>query len=271
MFLLDEYYSNLNFLKKKYRKLLTNNFLSINELERYSKQKESKMFFDLDNLILLCEDSDVQRVYFSTQSFKNFLSAVAVLRKQIKGVAVLEYISKEMFTQNEINNFKAEGIKLYAVLNKWQTGNLKFYDQLDDETLTFNVASHQDLDGIRELLVSSFDKFVSHLPNSDMLQKLIYEDLIYCCYYKETIVGVICFERIGTNGLYLYQIAISPILKGTGVGYKLAQFAYRRFPGYKVFTSWVEENNLMSENLHRKLGFEKMSLKTMVFLMNCQE
>ena len=265
MFLLDEYYVNLNLLKKQHKKLITNNFLHRDDLEFYSRQEKSILFFDFNSLILLCEDNDIKRIYFYSCCFEEFLSAVTVLKPQVEGDIVFEYISKEMESIGITKN--SEDIEIYAILNKWQTMEINLKCQPIDDTFVFDIAKKQDIIGIQELFNNSFDKFISHLPNNEVLQKLMSDDLVFCCYYREKIVGVVCFERIGRNGLYLYQIAIEPELKGSGIGWSLAQFAYSKFETCKVFTSWVDEKNIVSEKLHSKLGFKKMPLKTMVFLM----
>lgn len=267
MFQLDDYYQNLNLLKEKHKKLITNNFLNRKDLGIYSKQESSTLFFGFDSLVLLCEDNGVRRMYFNSCCFDKLLLAIEEFREHENCDIVFEYISKETISPDIIRRFDLENIKSYAILNKWQSIEINLKNQSDDDMLVFNIARSKDLDEIQELFLNSFDKFISHLPNNEFLKKLITRELVFCCWCGEKIVGVICFDSIGTNGLYLYQVAIEPSVKGKGIGWKLAQFAYRKFKYYKIFTSWVDERNIISEKLHIKLGFKKMPLKTMVFLI----
>lgn len=266
MFDLSLYVEKITQLKKQNPKCLTNNFLNYNELQLLSKKENVELLYNKEAIVILDNDNNVNRVYFILSSLENanMLSKLLELGNLDKPY-IIDCLGKEAFLENLKDAFESNGINLYTKMNRWRANKLHNLLKLK-QTDSMMPAKLEDVNEIKKLLDEVFDPYVSHLPDKDKLINLVKSNLVFCIKDNNKIVAVFCFEKFWNESFYVYQIAVHKDFRGCGLGKNVVHYALSNYKNRKIYTSWIEYDNLYSQKIHQEVGFEKDGLSDYVFI-----
>lgn len=123
-------------------------------------------------------------------------------------------------------------------MNRWRADKLKGLENFK-QTDNMLPAQISDSDEIIKLLNDTFDSYVSHLPTEEKLKNLIKNNLVFCIKENNKI------------------IAVDKNFRGHGMGKEIVHYALSNYQNKKIYTSWVEHNNISSQKIHEDVGFIK--------------
>ena len=266
MFDLPLYVEKITQLKKQNPKCLTNNFLNYKELKALSQKDETEFLCNQNAAVIFDNDNSVNRVYFNLLSLQKAGSLKEILDLgNFAKPYIIDCLGKEVFLEELKNAFENNGIKLYTKMNRWRANKL---DGLKNIKLTDNMMPAQigDSGEIIKLLNNTLDSYVSHLPTEEKLKNLIKNNLVFCIKENNKIIAAFCFEKFANESFYVYQIAVNKNFRGHGVGKEIVHYALSNYQNKKIYTSWVEHNNISSQKIHKDVGFIKDGLSDYVFI-----
>lgn len=266
MFDLSSYVEKITQLKKQNPKCLTNNFLNYEELKALSQKEETGFLYNQNAAVIFDNDNGVNRVYFNLLSLQTAGSLKELLDLgNFAKPYIIDCLGKEVFLEELKSTFENNGIKLYAKMNRWRAAKL---NGLENFKQTDNMLPAQigNIGEIVKLLNDTFDPYVSHLPTEEKLKNLIENTLVFCMKENNKIIAAFCFEKFANESFYVYQIAVDKNFRGHGVGKEIVHYAFSNYQNKKIYTSWVEHNNISSQNLHKDVGFIKDGLSDYVFI-----
>lgn len=263
MFDFDSYCNSLKELKLKNKRLQSNCFLGLNELKELSAMDNSRLItFDNGLAIVVCEGS-FMRLYFHLSSLSD-TNLLSTLSKQFDKDIIAEIIGTVEGTKQLHEWLEKNGAKEYSVLERFRASKLDLVDETTDDGFVFNMAVEADITPIMDIFSCTFDEKISHLPDHAVLKDLVDQNLVFCAREQDDIAAVVCLERVGKNGLYLYQIAVNKTYQRRGLGIKIGKYAFGSFDDCKSYVSWVETDNEGSQRLHKRLGFRGDGIMTCV-------
>ena len=270
MFNVKILYEQINRIRKK-KNVLTNNFLSLKEVEEFSQMSDSKLIYDNEIIVIYVKDNGINRIYFYVDDIKNIENLKNILEKnsELNTSYIIDCLGTETFLNELKTEFCKNGIKFYKKLNRWQSTQLTNLINFNSSNL--RIAKLEDLNSISSLLKEVMDPLIAHLPTEVKLQNLIKNNLVFCAEFNDKIIGVYCMENVGSNGIYLYQDGVLPDYQGTGIGVKLLHFALNRYPQMKRYTAWIEENKKKKKKMNSFVGLKKDKLIEYVFIYKREE
>lgn len=257
--------TKINEIRKKNRKALTNNFLSTTEIINLCNERDSLLLYNENALIFARIDVSVTRIYFYLVDFEfsQFLKEL-VEQLDLPKPYLLEYICKGYDVLIE-KLFAKIGFNLYTIMLRMQTDKLRIPFVPDDAM--FQIACSEDVPGILSFYYQVFDPLIAHLPTEDKLRQLVEDRLVYCAKDKGKIIGAFCFEMVGQKALYSYLGGILEEYQQTGMGVLLFMYSLTHVrDNIDNYTCWMSESNMVSQKMHKYLGFKPDGLKTYVFI-----
>lgn len=257
-------FEHVNQLKKRGR-CLSNNFLTIEEMKAYSRRPESMLLCDENAIALVCEDLGVTRLYF----YLSDLVAASALKKLMEQVPQRPVAADCVGRQEQVDALSQAlcgvGFSVYTQMGRLRAGKTINYPDIS-EVGTDIYAMPEDTDEILDGLWETFDPLVSHLPNRELLLNLIEQKLVIRLKNNEKIVAAICMERVGKQGIYCYQVYVSPAQRKKGYGRLIFQTAVNCFHNCRPFTIWVEDSNTVAAELYHSFGFISDGLRNTILI-----
>lgn len=265
MFDIVDFNNVLNNLKQNNKKIITNSFLTSNELRNLAIKNNSFFYYNNKSIIIVYEDNNVNRVIFYLTSFANIKFLNDLINMVSIRPLIIDCVGKECQIREFEKYFSIIDIKVYTTMSRWRTSVIKNIDKITSSDM-LKIAEINDLEEIYQLLMMVFDPYVSHLPNKEKLYALIKNKLVFCAYSESKLVSTVCLERVGKTGIYVYQDAVLEKYRSTGIGIYLVLYALSYYKDSTTFTSWTEDKNKSSNRMHNFLGFEHDGLKNIVFI-----
>lgn len=263
MFDFNSYCNSLKELKLKNKRLQSNCFLGLNELKELSVKDNSRLVTFDDGMAIVVDEGSFMRLYFHLCSLSD-INLLESLSKQFDKDIIAEIIGTVEGTKQIHEWLEQNGAKEYSVLERFRAAKLDLVDETDNGDFVFNQAGEADITPIMDMFSCTFDERVSHLPDYAALKVLVDQNLVFCARKQDDIAAVVCLERVGKNGLYLYQIAVNKDYRNHGLGIKIGKFAFGSFDDCKSYVSWVETDNEGSQRLHKRLGFRGDGIMTRI-------
>lgn len=241
------------------REMVTNNFLTRPELERFSKDPDSRLLFNDKAITLFCKDNGVNRLYYHLSSgrdaayLKNLISMLPDRPLIADCVGKLPYLDELERSLCDI------GFERYVHMSRWRAGRVNHLSESRFSSMeksgNFRLAMSADLEEIMKILYDTFDPFDAQLPTREFLQELIDDKLVFCATKNRQIIAVECLQRVGRNGIYAYLDAVIPQFRNSGMGIFIWQYALYHFRDCKNFTSWTNDKNTPANRMHEMLGY----------------
>lgn len=263
MFDFNSYCNSLKELKLKNKRLQSNCFFGLNELKELSVKDNSSLITFDDGLAIVIDEGSFMRLYFHLSSLSD-TNLLESLSKQFDKDIIAEIIGTVEITKQLHEWLEQNGAKEYSVLERFRAAKLDLVDETADDGFVFNLATEADITSIMDMFSCTFDKRISHLPDYAALKDLVDQNLVFCAREQYDIAAVVCLERVGKNGLYLYQIAVNKAYQCRGLGIKIGKYAFGNFDYCKSYVSWVETDNEGSQRLHKRLGFRGDGIMTCI-------
>lgn len=263
VFCIDDYSAQYNRIRKSGR-MISNNFLSAADVAKLASQTDSVLTWNESALALVGNDNGVARLHFC------LASPASALTELLRGVAprplVADCVGKREKVEPLAEALCASGFSVYTTLHRWHSASVNLYAErfLRDEM--FRFASREDAGKVEDILCRTFDPLVSHLPDREKILRLIEQRLVYLAVREGEPVAVVCFERVGKLGIYLYQDAVIEECRASGIGILLLQYALSQHKGCVNYTTWTEDSNKPSNRMHRMLGMVRDGLMDIVLL-----
>lgn len=257
-------FEHISQLKKKGR-CLSNNFFAVEEMKAYSKQPESMLLCNENAIALVCEDLGVTRLYFYLSDGRG-ASALRELMEQIpRRPVVADCVGRQAQVDALSQALCGAGFSVYAQMGRLRAG--KTINCPDISGVGTDIyAIPEDVDEILDGLWEIFDPLVSHLPNRELLLKLIEQKLVVRLKKDGKIVAVICMKRVGKKGIYCYQVYVSPAQRKKGYSRLVFQTAVNCFRNCQPFTIWVEDSNTVAAELYHSFGFVSDGLRNTILI-----
>lgn len=249
----------------------------VNELKHSGIRVVSNCFFVLnDDLladIIYCSDNTVvfgiseesfSRIYFYTNNLDDLKTGLSGCETG----SVLEIVGRNKEEYKE--TLESSGFDFDRSLVKMFTKDISSIFEEDGiasgyDTNKITLAEVEDLDEIYDLLYSTFDTRISHLPTRCELRSSI-ENKEISIVRNGNIVSLLQ-SVVEPKSFYFNQI----INKGDKNEFREMVFSSLHkyiSEGGKYSYSWVEENNIASLKFFKKLGFTEMSFWTNVYIKN---
>ncbi len=265
VFCIDDYTAQYNRIRKSGR-IIANNFLSAADIAELASQTDSVLAWNEFALALVGSDNGVARLHFYLAS----LGEASALAELLRGVAprplVADCVGKREKVEPLAEALCASGFSVYTTLHRWHSTSVNLFAErfLQDEM--FRFASREDAGKVEDILCRTFDPLVSHLPDREKILRLIGQRLVYLAVREGEPVALVCLEKVGKLGIYLYQDAVIEECRSSGIGILLLQYALRQHKGCMNYTSWTEDTNKPSNRMHRMLGMVHDGLMDIVLL-----
>lgn len=265
MFEINELFRQISRLKQS-TGFVANSFLSARDLSRISKENDSSFLWNESAALIVNCDNGIHRAHFYLASLDAATELKELAQKIPNKPLVVDCIGKATQMGELLTALCGAGFKPYAELSRWKSGQINFisYPSFIDDS--FRVAIKEDCDRILQILYDIFDPFVSHLPSREKLLSLIEDKLVFCAISDESIIAVVCLEKVGKKAIYSYQDAVLQQYQSTGIGMLLLQFAFYQFRECTQYTSWSEDKNHASNRMHKALGMSYDGLKDHVLI-----
>lgn len=92
-------------------------------------------------------------------------------------------------------------------------------------------------------------------------ESVIMSDYLICADKKGRVIGFIALigNDILLNEFYVTQVAVAKSKTRQGIASALLKYVKKHSKGYTRITSDVKKDNIISINLHKKVGFETLS------------
>ncbi len=270
MFSVNELMEQIDCLKQS-REMITNNFLSLSDMEKMAKNEESKLAYNEKAIALFCNDNGVHRIYFNIASMKDIDFLTQLLPQYGQRPLVADCIGKKPQLDAIERALCDIGFETYVHMSRWRTSHINYLPesklQFMHDSDNFRKAELEDTEEIYRILYDTFDPVFSQLPTKEFLMELIKDGLVFCALMKGKIAAVECMQKVGRNGIYCYELAVIPKYRNSGVGCYVWQYAVSHFPECRNFTSWTDNRNTASNHLHEMLGFAYDGLLDYVLLL----
>ena len=254
MFSLTEMTGLASELKRAHGRVITNNYLYPEALEEVARMKDASLYKNEEAIAFCYTDHSVRRLCFYLQDEKTFTKLDELLRGSVSGPVVAEYIGKQGDVTEVADRMEANGFSCRAMMKRMRARKLNLPDPAYHGDCLLRKAAPGDAAGIVELLDATFDKYVSHLPTESEIMRLIEQELVFVA-EKGQITGVCVFQKNGSAGLYLYQLAIHKDYQKGGLGKALCAAAFGTAPSFKNYTLWIDSKNYAGIRLYEGLGF----------------
>ena len=114
MFNVPLLYEQVNKIRQS-KKIITNNFLPLKEVEDFSKMPASQFLYNRNAAALFVDDNGINRIYFYLDDLDNVIYLKNLLdeSKVLKKPYVIDCLGNEIFLDELTNCFANQGIKLY--------------------------------------------------------------------------------------------------------------------------------------------------------------
>ena len=258
MFEVKELLGQINRLKTG-EEIVTNNFLTLSDLEKLSENCDSTLLFNDKAIALFCKDNVVNRLYFhmAKERGEGFLREL-LLQTPYKPF-VVDCVGKRPYLDNLEKTLCGMGFVPYVHMSRWRATQIRFLSESKLQSMKtsgrFRLAITEDMDEIMKILYDTFDPYDSQLPTEEFLLNLISEGLVFCATMDDTIIAVECLQRVGRNGIYSYLGAVVPKHRNSGMGFFIWQYALSYFRNCHSFTSWSDDKNIPANRVHEMLGY----------------
>lgn len=254
----------------KGKEMVTNNVLTLSDLEKFSADSGSILLYNDKAIALLCKDNGVNRLYFHISSVQDINFLGDLLQQITYKPLVVDCVGKVPYLDNLEKTLGQIGFMPYVHMSRWRTNKIDYLSesilQSMEKSDDFYKAVQDNTDKILTILTDTFDPYYSWLPTKEFLIELIDEGLVFCAEKRGEIIAVTCFQKVGRNGIYSYLLAVVPELRSSGIGYMLWQYALSHFRDCHNFTSWADDTNIPSIHLHEVAGFTLDGLKDYVLV-----
>ena len=87
---------------------------------------------------------------------------------------------------------------------------------------------------------------------------ILEHDFVVLVKHQKVVVGYALLKEafLAKNDIYVMQVAVDNDFKNLGIGSKIYNYTYNHLKGYKYFTANVNSDNKISQDFHKKCGFE---------------
>lgn len=252
----------------------------IDEIHRNATKYFTNAYMDVQTLSgLLSKDTSLFEVHpglallvyldgqiWRAVCFADSIASLSNLKLPFVGknkVSVLFEVIGTEETLSEIRtalNHGNSALKRYKRLHKMtyrlcETDDIKALEKVE-------LAEVNDAAAIEALLIKTFDRNVSHIPDQSEICDYLTKNRIMVIRDKSLngkLKSFLMLERIGQKTGYIFQLAVAPEYRRQGLARKLlSTFLAKEELGMNYFL-WVEEDNDAAIGLYEKLGFRYAS------------
>lgn len=266
MFDISVLYKKIKKIKQQADKFQTNCYFDNYKLRNIAEKENSSLLIGLNYIFLIYDEMNFARLYYWISDIKDIIYIDNYLKNNVYPKDILlELLGTEESIREKKQHFLNVGFNSYSILSRYRAKFLKI-KPVNNTDITYHVLEKEAVEYVPELLLSNLDPYESHLPTLDYLYELQKQKLLYGAYDNNKLIGILCLEKIGENGIYIYQISIMKYYQGKGIGTDIENFAFTKYPESNNFTTWINDNNLISQKMNIGLGYKKDGLKTEVLI-----
>ena len=271
MFDLELFLHDQQQLREKYGKMFVNTLIMKDELARLAAMKETQVISTENGLYILKAEADFFRLYCFVDGREPEKAITGFLeQKRFDCPIVFDLVGRKKRIEKLKQHLNENAISPYAEYDRYiLTDRITprgFYQQLTDpDTIRFGFSEAKDAERIREIFLTNFDRFTSHIPiDPSVIKKRIENREICTIHCRDELTAVFCFEILDAENVHLNVIASSDIHDSLGFAPLLYEYVLDLFDDKTKFICWIEQNNEASIAMHDAFGFSqdnKMTLK----------
>lgn len=248
----SELINDINLIKKKEKKILSNYYQSIDKLEEYiiaSKILKEKIE---DTLFLFKQEHDFLRLYFFSPSIKCLSRSIDQLDIQNKSLVVTDLIGRSSEIGLLKDSFLRYNFTEYTELSRMSRigENYNFVTDPRVQKVTLNESTD-----LFTILYTNFDRIAEQLPSLENIKNWIEKANVYCIKQNGIIVGFIIFEVIGYSS-YLRYWYVDSNFRNKKFGSGLLNKFFELSISAKKHFFWVISNNKNAITRYTHYGFE---------------
>lgn len=162
--------------------------------------------------------------------------------------------------QREIEAPLIMGKPPYKIFKRLRKSGSSLYNNV--ETCFCNI---NDFEELIDIMNTTFDPLVDHIPVGDELKKIINEGSVICIRDKKEIKGFIIFEdKMKTS--YIRMVCVNKRNVGMGIGSRLMEMYFKIHSEFVGFTLWVDIQNKAADALYRKFGYCEDKMYNLIYV-----
>lgn len=243
-------------IKRNENYLLSNYYykdLSENEVTFFSNEN-GILFFSYD------KEYNVYKVYYIVNNLEDLDKLF--LQANWNQNSSLEIITKNKVDKNLEKLFLKYGFIKFKALQR-----MSFLDNNEKKLELFediNYCNLKDLENLKEIFKSNFNKYSENLPSLQEIKKTIESKFIIKLVDQERMIGFLWFDKkqFLTELRYLF---IDKNYRGLNLSKKLIEQYLYLTKDIKKKQLWVLEDNVVAINLYEKFSYKSEGLKDFIF------
>jgi ribosomal protein S18 acetylase RimI-like enzyme len=216
-------------------------------------------------MFFMRDEYDFQRAFFHVRSLDAISEMSACMRMATAKPIICELILRCSDANGTIVTFRDAGWSSYAELT-YMTAHPKAVECGSYKT---EKARLDDVDILYELLYSTFDQMISHLPDRKTLCLSIQNGDVDVIRVDDCLGAFAIWQKTGVRTLYLYQLVVAPNFKRKGLAKCLLATAFARMKDPRSTVSlWVDKQNDSAIRLYESLGYTCQTRKLIIFKLS---
>lgn len=255
----EDFCDKLQNLHTSHHRLITNCYLSNEELKSQFNCVKYMEYHPENCLIWYISENDYLRMYYYAVDEKNLLFDQLPIQ-----TCVCSYVSFVKKNNDMIETVLYDkGFSSHAVWNKWLVKKEDiFYNYHNDVVSGICDLYDQRLCSILNL---NFDSYSQRLPNENEFLSFMKDRGSLIIYEDDKIVGFLIYRL--KEFLEIEYIYVSPLFRGKKIGKALFSELFIRYGNdINRCIAWIREDNYTSEHLHSKFGFKKTNIQHRVYV-----
>lgn len=255
LYSIEQLNSAIRELKRVNKRLLSNCYLSQNELIKLISK--GQIYFDYNEgnyLTFWYQERNFFRIYFWMTRLDSFSFPDELINK-FQYVCEIYGDETDKKTETLVEMSIERGFSQYSSFHKWRFKGVPEFSKIQCDY----YIDEKKTKGIYEGIMSNFDIYSDHIPLIDDFQEFITESkhIVLRNDHDEAAAGIV----INGNGRIKTEeyVFVSEKYRGRGLAMVLHNLWYRSLDkDTQLLVAWVRDDNIPSIKLHSRIGYQKL-------------
>lgn len=240
-------------LSRRYK--FSNSFFSLSQIEEKCNSGELYVYIYDETVLLFENKNNFLNLYYYSNSmlWMNEIYKLDIPR----GKTVVNIVQRNMVLP--------EGVlyKPYKIFGRLRRGIVTDEQGIKQENANFCEIKHSS--ELLQLMNSTFDMFVDHIPDEAELKKLIMSNSVICIKENENICGFVIFEdKLKTS--YIRMVCVGEKYRRRGIGSRLMNMYFNIHRDMTGFSLWYDTTNQSARELYDKYGYREEKMYNLIYI-----
>lgn len=246
----EAFFENLNAIRAG-RKVLSNAYLSRNDIERALTDPNTRVLSDNGLLALVTREHILVRLVYYADGPEPLGKLPLLLQDEEKSV-VADVVGRRETTDKQTLPMLSAGFHKYSTFIRMSAKTITPLPY--DKSVCILPAKADDAQEIVHMLEDEFDPLFAHIPSENEIRSALKKGEISAVYDSAKIVGFTYFEVISNRNKCLRYFIVRKTYRGLGIGGALLMNEFVRANGTQSYYLWIGSyNNTFS--LYKRMGF----------------